>query len=102
MKLKFETLFRVYVVALLGILLWSLWSASAQNPAKPANRSAAASTLTASTNAPAGEPSQSGGMETPQWIERLAAGLPFLKSQWFGNELWKYLFSLRSEERRVG
>jgi MscS family membrane protein len=33
-------------------------------------------------------------METPQWIERLAAGLPFLKSQWFGNELWKYLFSL--------
>ena len=96
MKLKFETLFRVYVVALLGILLWSLWSASAQNPAKPANRSAAAaaSTLTASTNAPAGEPSQSGGMETPQWIERLAAGLPFLKSQWFGNELWKYLFSL--------
>ncbi len=96
MKLKFETLFRVYVVALLAILLWSLWSASAQNSAKPADRSAAAaaSTLAASTNAPAGETGQSGGMETPQWIERLATGLPFLKIQWFGNELWKYLFSL--------
>ena len=96
MKLKFETLFRVYVVALLAILLWSLWSASAQNSAKPADRSAAAaaSTLAASTNAPAGETGQSGGMETPQWIERLATSLPFLKIQWFGNELWKYLFSL--------
>src|SRR6266487_481344 len=96
MKLKFETLFRVYVVALLAILLWSLWNASAQNSAKQTNRSAAAaaSTLAASTNAPAGETGQSGGMETPQWIERLATGLPFLKIQWFGNELWKYLFSL--------
>ena len=96
MKLKFETLFRVYVVALLAILLWSLWSASAQNSAKQADRSAAAaaSTLAASTNAPAGKTSQSGGMETPQWIETLATDLPFLKIQWFGNELWKYLFSL--------
>jgi len=96
MKLKFETLFRVYVVALLAILLWSLWNASAQNSAKQTNRSAAAaaSTLAAPTNAPAGGTGQSGGMETPQWIERLATSLPFLKIQWFGNELWKYLFSL--------
>ena len=96
MKLKFETLFRIYVIALLAILLWSLWSASAQNSAKQADRSAAAaaSTLAASTNAPAGGTSPSGGMETPPWIERLAIGLPFLRIQWFGNELWKYLFSL--------
>ena len=94
MKLKFETLFRAYVVALLAILLWSLWSASAQNSAKQADRSAAAATPAAATNAPSGETDQSGGMETPPWIERLATNLPFLKTQWFGNELWKYLFSL--------
>lgn len=33
-------------------------------------------------------------METPQWIEGLAVEFPFLKHPLWGNELWKYLFSL--------
>jgi MscS family membrane protein len=91
MKLKFETIFRVYVIALLAILLWSLWSAAAQQT----NRSAPAAV---STNA-AGEETSRGTapnklMETPQWIETVTADLPFLRTEWFGNELWKYLFSL--------
>src|SRR6185436_20187102 len=93
MKLKFETIFRVYVIALLAILLWSLWSAAAQQT----NRSAPAAV---STNA-AGEETSRGTapnklMETPQWIETVTADLPFLRTEWFGNELWKYLFSLIS------
>lgn len=96
MKLKLEMIFRAYVIALLAILLWSLWSASAQNSAQQAERSTATigPASAASTNAPAGETSRGGGMETPPWIEKLAANLPFLKTQWLGNELWKYLFSL--------
>ena len=33
-------------------------------------------------------------MLTPQWVEKLAVDFPFLKWEWWGNELWKYLFSL--------
>ena len=33
-------------------------------------------------------------LETPEWIEKLAEDLPFLKIRLWGNELWKYLFSL--------
>jgi MscS family membrane protein len=33
-------------------------------------------------------------METPRWVERLAVSFPFLQWELWGNELWKYLFSL--------
>ncbi len=92
MKLKFETIFLIYVVALLAILLWSLWSAAAQQT----NRStpAASPNAAASTNAAGPENQPKKLMETPQWIESVTADLPFLRTEWFGNELWKYLFSL--------
>lgn len=33
-------------------------------------------------------------LASPAWVERLAEHLPFLKYQWMGNELWKYVASL--------
>jgi MscS family membrane protein len=33
-------------------------------------------------------------IETPAWVEALTENLPFLKWRCWGNELWKYLFSL--------
>lgn len=33
-------------------------------------------------------------LASPAWVERLAEHLPFLKYQWLGNALWKYLASL--------
>ena len=33
-------------------------------------------------------------MHTPQWVEKLAVNFPFLTYTWWGNELWKYIFSL--------
>lgn len=33
-------------------------------------------------------------LASPAWVERLSEHLPFLKYQWMGNELWKYLASL--------
>lgn len=34
------------------------------------------------------------GIAAPQWIQRLAVKYPFLRYQLWGNELWKYIFSL--------
>jgi MscS family membrane protein len=33
-------------------------------------------------------------MSTPDWIQLLSNSFPFLTKQWFGNEVWKYLFCL--------
>ena len=30
---------------------------------------------------------------TPDWVEHLAVDFPFLKTEWFGNQLWKYIAS---------
>lgn len=100
MKFRFEAFFRAYVFVLIALLGWSLWHASAQDSTNaPATGQSLTVTTTsgtnsgtisvASTNAPRSTP-----MPTPQWIESLAAELPFLKHQLWGNELWKYLFSL--------
>lgn len=92
MKLKFETMYRTVLIACTLLLIWSVWrSTAAEGTAAPA----AASVTNSATQAPGGvvdtvpQP-----MPAPQWIENLAASLPFLKWQWWGNELWKYLFSL--------
>ena len=100
MKFRFEAFFRAYVFVLIAVLGWSLWRASAQDATNaPASGESITVTATsgtnsgtisvASTNAPKSTP-----MPTPQWIEDLAVNVPFLKHQLWGNELWKYLFSL--------
>jgi MscS family membrane protein len=85
-------MYRTVLIACTLLLIWSVWrSTAAEGTAAPA----AASVTNSATQAPGGvvdtvpQP-----MPAPQWIENLAASLPFLKWQWWGNELWKYLFSL--------
>ncbi|HYG22393.1 MAG TPA: mechanosensitive ion channel domain-containing protein [Verrucomicrobiae bacterium] len=34
------------------------------------------------------------GMASPQWIQKLSVEYPFLRYRLWGNELWKYIFSL--------
>src|SRR5262249_31391630 len=87
MKLKWETWFRVYLVVPALSLCWSVWRAAAQS-----TNLAPAVVESVSTNAP---PDRGhAGMATPDWIQQLSSSLPFLTKQWFGNEVWKYLFSL--------
>lgn len=100
MKLKFETVFRFCVIALLLALVWSVWRASAQNASAPSatNPVVAGAGTTAVVSAQSDDRTPRGNeaqppAATPQWVERLAASLPFLKWQLWGNELWKYLFS---------
>ena len=86
-KFKWQTWFRVYLVTLALIFCWSVWRAAAQNT------NATPTTASAATNA---APNEIGhvGVQTPEWMLTLADHLPFLTKQWFGNEVWKYLFSL--------
>ena len=97
MKLKFETLYRTTLVALAVLLVWSVWHSSAQPTAEGATTIQPAATIsdTNTTGQASGVAEEvRAPMPTPQWIERLSENLPFLKWQWWGNELWKYLFSL--------
>lgn len=92
MKLKFESLYRTILVMCALLLIWSVWRSTAAEGGAPATTTSAATNATAAAG-PA-ENALRQPMPTPQWIEKLAVNLPFLKHQWWGNELWKYLFSL--------
>lgn len=99
MKLKVETFIRVYVFVLVAALVWSVWRAAAQDTNEVATKTeqAAAITGTAGADDPVGGLAGPPGrkpMATPEWIEKLAVDFPFLKHLLWGNELWKYLFSL--------
>jgi MscS family membrane protein len=97
MKFRFETFFRAYVFVLIAFLGWSLWRAAAQDSTNaPTGESITATSGTndrtkagASTDKMKEEP-----MPTPEWIKKLSVKLPFLTYPLWGNELWKYLFSL--------
>lgn len=105
MKPKFETVFRFYIVVLLLVLGWSVWRMAAQNADAPAATISSVTNTHSASNPPAGDkpsterPDRASRaakkhMETPQWVERLAVDFPFLKWTLWGNELWKYIFSL--------
>lgn len=81
------------------ILVWSVWSLAAQDTSAAVANPVAASTntpasVTVSATAGPAATSAPAPMPTPAWIEGLADSLPFLKWTFWGNELWKYLFSL--------
>ncbi len=97
MQRKFEWMYRSFLVLLCALFLWSVWRAAAQGT--NAESVATESQPAVSTNAPSGAAKASTvlpkqPMETPKWVESLADDFPFLKWQWWGNEFWKYLFSL--------
>ncbi len=97
MQKRLLLLYRAFLALLAAALLWSVWTSLAQNPSpappsgqtiEPVAKPAGAEAERASASA-----AQTRG-QTPPWIEDLAADFPFLKWRWWGNELWKYLFSL--------
>ena len=99
MKLRFESFFRGYLLALVALLCWSIRRVAAQNATNQTNTVQAVLASGTGTNQtaaldPAREKPLRKPMVTPEWIENLARELPFLKFQLWGNELWKYLFSL--------
>ncbi len=94
MQRKFQWLYYGLMVSLCVLLVWSVWRSAAQNSNDVA---AAAAVVTAGglTNHPAGTVATLiKKLETPEWVEQLAVSFPILKQVWWGNELWKYLFSL--------
>ncbi len=80
-------------------LVWSVWSAAAQDAgstntnANPVSATAqTAAEAIGATNAPPPPPPQP--MPTPGWVKTLAKPMPFLTWTLWGNEVWKYVFSL--------
>jgi len=101
MQRKFEWVFRSFLILLCATILWSVWRAAAQDMNKAAGTAGTqpAGATAVSTNPAAGAASVPATpsrqpMETPKWIETLADGFPFLKWELWGNEVWKYFFSL--------
>jgi MscS family membrane protein len=93
MKFKFDNWFKALMFLMGALLLWSVWSSLAQETNSPA---ADGALVSSGTNSPpeGAERTLTRKFAAPQWVDRLAEDLPFLKWQVWGNELWKYLFSL--------
>lgn len=100
MKFKFETFYRGLLLVLVVLLVWSVWHSQAQTSTEGVgtNQPVATELAAGATNAASGivtpPPAQKTPLPTPEWIEKLAVKLPFLKTTLWGNELWKYVFSL--------
>ena len=83
---------------LLVILAWSVWQSAAQTNT---DAEAVAALSRANTNGVVGGPLTGKRPSefvqewaSPEWIKSLAQDWPFLRYHFFGNELWKYIFSL--------
>jgi MscS family membrane protein len=100
MKFKFETFYRGLLLVLVVLLVWSVWHSQAQTSTEGVgtNQPVATELAAGTTNAASGiitpPPPKKRPLPTPEWIEKLAVNLPFLKTTLWGNELWKYVFSL--------
>ena len=91
-------MYRGLLILMCALLVWSVWRATAQD-ARPdvvaagtVGVSGDATNLTAAATAAATPKKKP--VATPGWVENLAESFPFLTRQLWGNELWKYLFSL--------
>lgn len=97
MQKKLEFVYRGFLALLCVTLLWSVWRSMAQEasplPATPTN-AVSSTSGTAGGNHGTNAAALQKRIETPEWVESLAASFPMLKLEWWGNELWKYLFSL--------
>ena len=76
------------------MLLVSVWRLAAQDSNTTATNSGSPASVTVTATAGTDAKVAAKPMATPEWIEQLAATMPFLKWTLWGNELWKYLFSL--------
>src|SRR4051794_21404069 len=94
MNLKFKTCFNGFLVLLLLVLFWSVWTGLAQTPRSNA---VPVEVSISQTNTLSGKAALLIPMTsdvTPAWVENLAKEFPVLTRTWWGNELWKYLASL--------
>ncbi len=97
MMRSFQKMFRSVMIALLVILAWSVWHATAETDLTTeaagavvsANKPDATNTVAAIK-----KPVLVQEFTSPEWIKRLAQDWPFLRYHFLGNELWKYIFSL--------
>lgn len=109
MSVQFTKFYRGFLLFVCLLLLWSGWNLVAQDTATAASNSVAAATSSDvnKANHPApnpalGQDAKPGAdaakdlkpTETPEWVNQLAKKVPSLKWTLWGNELWKYLFSL--------
>ena len=99
MRSKFDVIYRGFLVLVCALLLWSVWPAigqetNAQRDTSKVEVSASVTTSGGKTAKSDESEAQKKVMHTPQWVEKLAVNFPFLTYTWWGNELWKYIFSL--------
>jgi len=93
MKLKFESYFRGLLIALFLLLGWSVWRAAAQDEPAAAATSTNAVTVHSTNAGATTEAELTKAFESPDWVKKLAHHWPFLRYHFWGNELWKYIFS---------
>jgi MscS family membrane protein len=99
MRIQFDKFYRGFLLVLCVMLAWSVWNLAAQESGAATTNSVTASLSVTSggTNSTATatmDSSKPKPMPTPEWVENLSKKLTFLKRTLWGNELWKYLFSL--------
>ena len=91
MKFRFESIYRTGLVALFLIAFWAVWAdAQTNQPPAPATNPPAIGHSTREKV----EDKIAEELESPDWVKYLAQDWPFLEYHFWGNELWKYLFSL--------
>jgi len=97
MQKKLERFYRAFLVLLFIALAWSVWSAAAQSSStNGSNEVSAVSSAnpTATSDAFPNKSALEALLSRPEWVEGLAEHLPILKKRIWGNEVWKYVFSL--------
>jgi MscS family membrane protein len=103
MRFRFESIYRAGLVSLFLIAFWAVWAGAQTNQLPATNHAVATAPASPSaTNTPvAGNPTTGKvedkiveELESPDWVKYLAQDWPFLRYHFWGNELWKYLFSL--------
>ena len=99
MRKNFGFIYRGALFLCCAVLVWSVWRASAQetNSQKDTTKvevSASMTTTDGKSKDGDASPAEKKIVPTPQWVEKLAVNFPFLKTTLWGNELWKYIFSL--------
>jgi len=98
MKWRFEWLYRFGLAVLFVAAFWSVWASAQTNRPADVAAGVAASTHGTVTNAPPDKDEKGlvDKLASPDWIKQLAEDWPqlHLRYEVWGNELWKYIFSL--------
>ena len=95
MRVQFKSIYLGFLFLLGVSLAWSVWNLAAQEAGAPTTNTVTASLSVSSGGTTNTTPAAGSRLiPTPDWVEHLAVKLPFLKHTLWGNELWKYVFSL--------